>query len=110
MSDKQTNSFARLGNGISAAIVLSLLAMPTTSFALGTEDERAACTPDVFRLCGSEIPSVDRIIACMRAKQASLSAPCKAVFAKHPPQTTQNAQNSQNTQSDSIGQNAQKTQ
>ena len=110
MSDKQATSFARLGKGVSAAIVLSALILPTTSFALGTDDERAACTPDVFRLCGSEIPNVDRIIACMRAKQASLSAPCKAVFAKHPPQSTQNAQNSQNTPNEPTGQSAQKTQ
>jgi len=110
MSDKCTNSLASLRKGLSAAIILSVLAMPTASFALGTEEERAACTPDVFRLCSSEIPSVDRIIACMRAKQASLSAPCKAVFAKHPPQSTQNAQNLQNTPNNANGQSAQKTQ
>jgi hypothetical protein len=51
-----------------------------TSFALGTNDQRVACTPDVFRLCSSEIPNVDHIVACMNAKKASLSPACKAVF------------------------------
>jgi hypothetical protein len=51
-----------------------------TSFALGTNDQRVACAPDVFRLCSSEIPNVDHIVACMNAKKASLSAACKAVF------------------------------
>jgi hypothetical protein len=50
------------------------------SFALGTSNQRAACTPDVFRLCSSEIPNVDHIVACMNAKKASLSPACKAVF------------------------------
>ena len=46
----------------------------------GTGEQRAACTPDVFRLCSSEIPNVDHIAACMNAKKASLSPACKAVF------------------------------
>jgi hypothetical protein len=50
------------------------------SFALGTSSQRAACTPDVFRLCSSEIPNVDHIVACMNAKKASLSPACRAVF------------------------------
>jgi hypothetical protein len=45
-----------------------------------TEQQRAACTPDAFRLCSSEIPDADRVAACMEDKKASLSAPCRAVF------------------------------
>jgi hypothetical protein len=46
----------------------------------GTPEQRAACTPDVFRLCGSEIPDPDRITACLRNNQSLLSDQCSAVF------------------------------
>jgi len=73
-------------------VAVSLVLSPVQGYALGTESERAACTSDVFRLCGSEIPDVDRIIACMKAKRASLSAPCKVVFdTKSPEGTAQDA-------------------
>ena len=73
-------------------VAVSLVLNPAQGHTLGTESERAACTPDVFRLCSSEIPDVDRIIACMKAKRASLSAPCKVVFdTKSPEDTAQNA-------------------
>jgi hypothetical protein len=76
-----------------AGIAIWQIAVPTASFALGTDSERAACTPDVFRLCSSEIPNVDRIVACMRAKKASLSPACRLVFDKRTP--AQSAQNGQ---------------
>jgi hypothetical protein len=64
------------------ALVIALAAtlQTTTSFALGTDEQRAACTPDVFRLCSSSIPNVDQIVACLKQKKASLSAGCQAVF------------------------------
>jgi hypothetical protein len=46
----------------------------------GTEQQRVACTPDVFRLCSWEIPNVDRIIACMRRERSQLSPGCRQVF------------------------------
>jgi hypothetical protein len=46
----------------------------------GTAEQREACTPDVFRLCSSEIPDVGRIMACMDANEARLSPGCRAVF------------------------------
>jgi hypothetical protein len=52
----------------------------TASFALGSDSQRAACTPDVFRLCSSEIPNVDRIVACLKKEKPNLSAGCQAVF------------------------------
>jgi hypothetical protein len=64
----------------SLAIALALCTVTTASYALGTAEQRAACTPDVFRLCSSEIPNVSGIIACMKAKKSSLSAACRAVF------------------------------
>jgi hypothetical protein len=46
----------------------------------GTEQQRVACTPDVFRLCSWEIPNVDRIITCLRREKSQLSPGCRQVF------------------------------
>lgn len=46
----------------------------------GSPSQRRACTPDVYRLCAGEIPSVAKITACLRRKKASLSEGCRAVF------------------------------
>jgi hypothetical protein len=46
----------------------------------GTMEQQMACTPDVFRLCGAEIPDATRITACLRSNTPQLSAPCRAVF------------------------------
>ena len=46
----------------------------------GTPEQQMACTPDVFRLCGAQIPDPDRIIACLRYNTPLLSEPCRAVF------------------------------
>jgi len=40
-----------------------------------------ACTPDVFRLCGAQIPDVNRIVACLQQNTPQLSPQCRAVFA-----------------------------
>jgi len=37
----------------SVAVALTLTTWTTSGFALGTAEQRAACTPDVFRLCSS---------------------------------------------------------
>ena len=54
----------------------------------GTMEQQMACTPDVMRLCGAQIPDVDRIVACLRYNMPQLSEPCRAVFepADGPPQ------------------------
>jgi hypothetical protein len=46
----------------------------------GTLEQQLACTPDVFRLCGAEIPDANRIVACLRQNTAQLGDACKAVF------------------------------
>jgi hypothetical protein len=50
----------------------------------GTPEEQAACRPDVLRLCGPEIPNVERITMCLRYYNSSkkLSPNCAAVFAE----------------------------
>ena len=66
-----------------AAFALFLSA-ETPASAQGTEQQRQACTPDVFRLCGAYIPDADRITACLRGNGPQLSQPCYNVF--FPPQ------------------------
>lgn len=61
-------------------LALGLLSYSTSSIALGTADERAACTPDVFRLCSSEIPNVGKIIACLKVKKVELSPGCRTAI------------------------------
>ena len=36
----------------------------------GTAEQQMACTPDVWRLCGAQIPDVDRIVACLPDQNA----------------------------------------
>jgi hypothetical protein len=48
----------------------------------GTWEQQMACTPDVWRLCGAQVPDVDRIVACLRRNTEQLSGPCRAVFAQ----------------------------
>lgn len=50
------------------------------ALAQATQAQRAACTPDVFRLCSGDIPNVTRITACLRSQRTSLSSACTAVF------------------------------
>jgi hypothetical protein len=58
------------------------LAVPGAALAQhsGTLEQKMACTPDVFRLCGAQIPDENRIVACLRQNTLLLSGPCRAVF------------------------------
>jgi hypothetical protein len=62
------------------ALAFALAAWSTPGFAVGSAEQRAACTPDVFRLCSSAIPNVDRIVACLKQQKPNLSKPCQAVM------------------------------
>jgi hypothetical protein len=66
-----------LALGVLAA--LSVAALPTASQAY-TAEEQAACQPDAFRLCGSEIPDIERVKVCMIARRAQLSPECRRFF------------------------------
>lgn len=48
-----------------------------------TEEEKRACTPDVFRLCSGAIPDVAAIAACLKTKLSSLSVQCRYVMSAH---------------------------
>jgi hypothetical protein len=71
-----------LGWGVALAALI-VAAFPTAGHAY-TPEEQAACQPDAFRLCGSEIPNIDRVKACMLARRAQLSPECKRYFRPDP--------------------------
>jgi hypothetical protein len=61
------------------ATSLVLVTLTSVSHAY-TSEQAQLCSGDAMRLCGSEIPDVDRITACMMKKRAQLSEGCRAVF------------------------------
>jgi hypothetical protein len=66
--------------GLVLAFAVSFSALSSSaSFAFSAEAQQM-CTGDAFRLCGSEIPDVSRITACMMKKRASLSTGCRTVM------------------------------
>jgi hypothetical protein len=71
----------RLGAAITAA--LWLLTLPSVGHAY-TAEQQQACQPDAFRLCGPEIPDVDRVTACMIARKSQLSPQCRQFFRAGP--------------------------
>jgi hypothetical protein len=64
----------------SVVLALALVTFSTSSFAIGTAEQRAACTPDALRLCSSEIPNIPRIVACLKQNRPNLSKPCQAAM------------------------------
>jgi hypothetical protein len=55
----------------------ALSASPGPAFA---SDAQQMCTGDAMRLCGHEIPNVQRITACMHKQRANVSPGCRAVM------------------------------
>jgi hypothetical protein len=78
----RTNLLCVRGVLFAACAVAGLALWPSTSRAFTEEDQRRLCTPDAFRLCSSEIPDRERVIACMRRQHANLSPECRRVFGK----------------------------
>ncbi len=73
-----TLSFLRAGTMLAATtLAFGLL---TTAASAYTQEQQQLCTPDAMRLCGDAIPDVDRVTACMMAKQSQLSDGCRSVF------------------------------
>lgn len=64
---------------VALATALMLGALTGVSGAHTAEQEQL-CSGDAMRLCGSEIPDVGRITACMIQKRAQLSRGCRSVF------------------------------
>ncbi|SHK17990.1 hypothetical protein SAMN05444159_2631 [Bradyrhizobium lablabi] len=65
------------------ATLFAVSLWPAASRAYTPEQEQA-CTGDAFRLCGSDIPDVDRVTVCMIRNKAQLSPGCRAFFRPDP--------------------------
>lgn len=65
--------------GLLPAIALSAFLLASAAQAY-TPEQQQACTGDAFRLCGSEIPNIDRITVCMIRHKARLSPGCRVYF------------------------------
>jgi hypothetical protein len=63
---------------IGFAFILAIAA-PLPAFAQSQEDQ-AACTPDVMRLCQQAIPDRGRVVACLVRSKLQLSPACAGVF------------------------------
>nr|WP_246229815.1 hypothetical protein [Bradyrhizobium cytisi] len=60
--------------------LLLATAWSAPSFSQGTPEQRAACTPDAFRLCSAFIPNADDIAICLRERSSELSDACRQVI------------------------------
>ena len=68
---------------ISAALTVFTLGVGE-ALAQAPKAQQQACEQDVFRLCGSDIPDVGRIVACLRGNESRLSAACHQVMFAEP--------------------------
>jgi len=68
--------------GLAGALVLAVSGVFSSAFSQsqGTQAEREACTPDVMRLCSSEIPDPERIVFCLKRQRANLNSACRVVM------------------------------
>jgi hypothetical protein len=76
----------RSGNfqfGLMLATAFSCSMLPTAGRAY-TPEEQQACSDDAFRLCGAEIPDVDRVTVCMIRNKSQLSPGCRVFFRPEP--------------------------
>ena len=70
----------RIVLSLAVAIGIGAAAPASAQEYRGTWEQQMACTPDVWRLCGDQIPDVSRIVACLRQNTPQLSSNCRAVF------------------------------
>ncbi len=62
---------------LAMALSASLLAGAALAY---TPEQQQACSGDAFRLCGPEIPNVDRVTVCMIRNRSQLSPGCRVYF------------------------------
>lgn len=67
---------------LTLALAAALIALATPGQALPDARKRAACTADVFRLCGGEGLRVDHVMECLRKERSNLSPACRAAIDK----------------------------
>ena len=84
MTIQMSNPTIRRVSGIMFAAVIgtsAIVSLTAPAQAIDvTSEQREFCMGDAFRLCSSEIPDVDRVLVCMRAKKSQVSSQCRAVM------------------------------
>ena len=65
--------------GLMLVTALSASMLPGASEAY-TQEEEQACSADAFRLCGPEIPDIERVTACMIRNKSQLTPGCRVYF------------------------------
>ena len=71
----------QLGLVLATAFSISIWAAAAQAY---TPEQQQACSGDAFRLCGPEIPDIDRVTACMVRNKAQLSPACRVYFRPDP--------------------------
>lgn len=63
-----------------SAFALAAIAFPSGLTPVYASDAHQMCSGDAMRLCGHEIPNIQRITACMHKQRANVSPGCRAVM------------------------------
>lgn len=63
-----------------AATAFAALAVSSSPGPAFASDAQQMCSGDAMRLCGHEIPNIQRITACMHKQRANVSPGCRAVM------------------------------
>ena len=71
------------GFTFAAAFLAAAALSPAPAVAQGTAEQRSACMGDAFKFCGSDIPNVSKIEACLKSNVEKLSPACHAEFMPH---------------------------
>jgi hypothetical protein len=79
-SMNQRRIYVEIYLGAALAVALSIMGQNGAFAQQGTPEQQQACQPDVMRLCGSFIPDVDRIVACLKYNEPNLNPACHDVF------------------------------
>ena len=73
------------GGVLAFAFMIAGTGTPAQAQHQGSPEDQLACTPDVYKLCGSYVPDEDAIVACLRRNIKALSPACHQVMTR--PQT-----------------------
>ena len=68
--------------GLKAAIAVAFVCTSVTAHAQGTEEQRAACRPDVRKFCRAVHPDAgsQAFLSCLQANRLKISAKCRQVI------------------------------
>ncbi len=70
----------RVMMGVALALTVSTAAFAAQKAPTLQDRQQAACADDAQRLCGDDMPDIDKVTACMKTKKAMVSAKCAAMY------------------------------